>query len=638
MPPLRIVLPLGLGTIGALGLAIYLALYAPMPGGLAGPHAAVSGLGELGKCETCHDHGLRAGCLRCHEEIRAQLEQRHGLHAAFVARGETSCGGCHLEHLGAAFPLVQDASFGTNGRRGFAHAHVVFGLNAAHARLACDDCHAASFRDPVRAAHGAAQELRSSTLLGLDQTCARCHVDVHGSELAGACSSCHSQEKFTPASLFDHARVFPLTGAHASVECAACHRREAGAPLWRFHNTATTRLDACESCHPQHPHGPGGALPITAGKACPDCHDVDTFHLPQFGERAHAALDLPLLGGHAPLKCAACHDRPMDASWRQGDCARCHATPHADSTGRDCLTCHWFVDATWTVSQSRMSMELHERTGFPLASPHASLACAQCHGGQQAFAARYPGRDAHGCGQCHVDPHEPELARHYPSCTSCHAGAHFKESTFDVARHQPVFALDALHGKLACERCHARAAPAQPPRFLGLGKTCNACHDDPHRGQFDQGTQAADCAGCHAAVANFAIPRFDHARTRYPLRGEHARVACDQCHRPWPINGGATRQYRGTPTDCSSCHSDPHRGTLTANGRKTCVTCHEGEFRSWKTLRFDHETQASFARNGAHEKLACSACHLSEKLADGTSLIRYRPLPTHCEGCHVIKK
>jgi len=40
--------------------------------------------------------------------------------------------------------------------------------------------------------------------------------------------------------------------------------------------------------------------------------------------------------------------------------------------------------------------------------------------------------------------------------------------------------------------------------------------------------------------------KFDHARTRFPLTGAHARTSCESCH----VSG----QMAGTPMTCAACH------------------------------------------------------------------------------------
>jgi hypothetical protein len=61
---------------------------------------------------------------------------------------------------------------------------------------------------------------------------------------------------FAPASHFDHDRdaAFKLSGAHARVGCAACHRRErTGAPNGATRVVYRPLSAKCESCHTARP-------------------------------------------------------------------------------------------------------------------------------------------------------------------------------------------------------------------------------------------------------------------------------------------------------------------------------------------------------------------------------------------------
>ena len=76
------------------------------------------------------------------------------------------------------------------------------------------------------------------------------------------------------------------------------------------------------------------------------------------------------------------------------------------------------------------------------------------------------------------------------------------------------------------------------------------------RGQFED----ARCDRCHSPAATFAIERFDHGRTRFPLDGTHAKVACAGCHpgarQP---DGSVVVQYRPLGTKCGDCHDFKER-------------------------------------------------------------------------------
>jgi hypothetical protein len=76
-------------------------------------------------------------------------------------------------------------------------------------------------------------------------------------------------------------------------------------------------------------------------------------------------------------------------------------------------------------------------------------------------------------------------------------------------------------------------------------------------------------------------------------------------------------------------HADPHAGQFETGGVTDCARCHEA--RAFKPAKFDH---AAFPLEGKHERVACGGCHGEVEVAPGVRAVRYRPLPTRCEGCH----
>ncbi|MEW6743409.1 MAG: hypothetical protein AB1486_11685 [Planctomycetota bacterium] len=711
-------LPLLVGTVGTLALALYLALTAPMPGPLSKAHASVTDLTSVRRCGACHLGGtLREGCLECHTTIAAELVSGKGYHAWLDERDRGACGFCHLEHLHEDFPLVTDSSFGSSGRAGFSHPHVAFALDGAHAKLACEACHAASWSDPIPQAKGGSGR-RASTYLGLDERCSRCHRDVHDGEFLTACSSCHTQTTFKGAPLLEHDRFFPLSGAHARLACPKCHlSTRAAAPRTRLrfddtkgrecpscHKSPHTHVNSvtygtrcqrchetdafsrilygaadharlfplrgrherlhcracherlerplagvqagdCASCH-ENPHRPSGSLNFRWQGDCTTCHSEESWKLPGYGEEAHRELGLPLAGAHAGVACTRCHTT-ADPPARARDCVSCHKDPHRQALAVTCAICHDFIDRSWKEGRSRTTAAHHGVTGFPLQGPHAKIDCRHCHPAEAPFTATFPGRPLQACAACHADPHGAELAKSYPSCGACHEGAKFSEHSFGLARHTR-FAVDELHAKAACEECHVRPSDGGPAPLRGLGTTCASCHANPHGSQFDRGGRSPECSLCHTSTPGFRIPDFDHAaRTGYALAGSHAETDCNKCHVPWLVEKKPVRLYRGTSRECADCHIDPHRGTLTGGtltGERltggapterrevTCLDCHL--MTGWKPASFDHDKQSRFPLKGAHERLACSACHAPQRLSDGTLFVRYRPLPRNCEACH----
>jgi hypothetical protein len=197
-------------------------------------------------------------------------------------------------------------------------------------------------------------------------------------------------------------------------------------------------------------------------------------------------------------------------------------------------------------------------------------------------------------------------------CRSCHPDHRGREAdvtgldpdTFDHERTD--YPLRGAHRSLPCASCHA---PDQKHR--DASSDCVGCHreDDPHHGALGQA-----CGDCHRETA-WSEWRFDHGKTDFPLEGKHGDVACGLCH--------PSQRFEETPSACVACHAvdDVHRGAF---GRD-CERCHTAA--DWKkTAAFDHDRQTDFPLAGAHERLACAACH--------TGPLHAQKLPTDCLGCH----
>jgi hypothetical protein len=155
-----------------------------------------------------------------------------------------------------------------------------------------------------------------------------------------------------------------------------------------------------------------------------------------------------------------------------------------------------------------------------------------------------------------------------------------------------------------------------------------------------------DCTACHSTAGwtRIAAGAFDHSRTRYPLAGKHAGLACAKCHRPSvplaPLPHAA----------CTDCHADAHAGRLASRSDKgACETCHSVE--GFAPPRFGPAEHAAtrFRLEGAHRAVACVVCHdpahgrvragkakapVEPKLATGTSPFEFRFTSQTCAACH----
>ena len=96
-----------------------------------------------------------------------------------------------------------------------------------------------------------------------------------------------------------------------------------------------------------------------------------------------------------------------------------------------------------------------------------------------------------------------------------------------------------------------------PPLLFAAPKgSCAACHQNPHGAQFANRSKGAACDNCHDAEVFRPARRFDHDRdAAFSLKGAHANVPCDRCHKPSRgAKGEPLIVYRGVPSACEACH------------------------------------------------------------------------------------
>ena len=410
-----------------------------------------------------------------------------------------------------------------------------------------------------------------------------------------------------------------------------------------FHGHALKTGSACTACHTEH-----------KGRAA----DIVRFDRESFD---HAITGFKLEGHHATAVCAACHvaGKPFRAT--KDTCFDCHQKQdiHSGKLGKDCATCH--NTSGWAKTKFD-----HDKTKFPLKGTHVKTACADCH--------RDPSykNTPMECVACH-DRDDIHKGGRGPKCGECHNTEKWKQSSFD---HEKVghFRLNGAHAKVACDACH-RSGDMK----VKVPDKCAGCHaaDDSHGGRFGD-----DCGACHNEL-KWKEAKYDHdAKAHWPLKGHHAKVACNTCHTvpigkprlPKDCNGchkaddvhhgsmgelcaachvetgwkdkvrfdhdmtrfplvglhatvaceecHANGAYRNTARDCLSCHKadDIHKGNL----GKQCATCHNPN--GWKFWQFDHGKATKFVLSGAHAKLACEDCHI--KPPD-----EVKP-PKDCGSCH----
>ncbi len=608
------------------------------PGPLAKAHQSLSGVLSCTKCHDLGAGGAKFKCLDCHTEIRDRLTQNRGMHAVWVGAKGTSkdCVQCHSDHNGADFPLIRWQP----SREAMDHKQTGFPLTGAHAGLKCEQCHKA--RD-IPAAARAQMQMQAKdlnhTYLGLTSTCSGCHEDEHRGQLGSNCAKCHSTNAWKPASGFNHATAkFQLSGAHAMVACAKCHTPIADAkPYVKYTGIAFT---TCTGCHAD-PHK--GSFKGT----CQSCHGTSSWtRVAQLESFDHAKTAFPLVGKHASVGCSECHTRSdFKTPVAHASCSDCHADYHhgqflARAGAGDCAACH----TQDGFKPSTFGLREHAATSYPLEGRHAAVQCDGCHipkGKDTLFQIANT-----QCSSCHQDIHRGQFARapFENRCEQCHSVAEFRPAHFTLTRHQQTaFPLTGAHLAVPCVQCHQEqpSGSVTPVKFRFEDRSCTACHNDPHSGQFQQqmATKRANgsafgCEACHTTVQWKELRGFDHARTRFPLLGAHRTVACGDCHRRPALETSLQHvDFGAAPRQCSGCHSDPHGGQFAARRDVTeCSSCHN--VNRWQPAAFDHNTRTAFSLQGAHQNVRCAECHMLTRVVAGRNVLFYKPTTTKCADCH----
>ena len=459
---------------------------------------------------------------------------------------------------------------------------------------------------------------------------ARAHHDLEGNL---GCNKCHGKAK-----------------GEMDKKCLACHEEIAQLISTGRGFHAREGKNNCAKCHPDH----GGV-------------DFEMIAWPDKTPKKfdHKRTGWTLAGKHAAVACEKCHvsahldpaiagkvKKKGEVAWAGLDtnCRTCHADFHKGSLGNDCASCH--SDEGWRPAKKFD----HAKTSYPLTGKHAAVACAACHEAARLNLARdekgkvkplYKPLPHDECSVCHADVHKGAFG---PTCSKCHNTAAFNkvdQASFDHDRTR--YPLRGLHTRVACAKCHdEKTAWGKKPAFA----TCGGCHRDVHAGQATLAAKVVDCASCHSVEAfkpsTFTVAQ--HAHTKYPLVGAHARTACRDCHGQTPAGepaqvaaslGSAKVWFHPRNEHCADCHRDPHSGRFSPGGERArkeeCLACHTMDAFRPSTMDAGAHDRARFKLEGAHRAAPCFACH--KELGTQTAAAKVRALPMTiaeqtCRDCH----
>jgi hypothetical protein len=485
----------------------------------------------------------------------------------------------------------------------FDHDKTSYPLRGMHENVQCTQCHV------------------KLVFTNVGQKCSDCHADIHRGQFGANCESCHTVKgwKVSVTAIRDHQNRFPLIGAHAAVDCEACHK---GAATGQFQGLSTQ----CYSCHATDYKGTTSPNHVTAGFSvtCEQCHGTNSWANAKFD---HASFGFPLTNAHAdpPRVCLDCHIN-NNYSLTSTACLTCHlknfqtaANPNhvAGGFSQNCQQCHT------TIAWQPATFD-HNSVGFPLTNAHADppRVCLDCH-----INNNY-NLTSTACVTCHLKNFQTAANPNHvaggfsQTCQQCHTTVAWQPATFN---HNSVgFPLTNAH--------------ADPPRV------CLDCHINNN---YNLTTTA--CASCHLKDYNAATSPVNHVQLGFP-------TACESCHDTVLWTDGKfnhastgfvlTNSHTTPPRVCADCHINNNYRLTSAN--TTCVSCHLNAYNTattpinhiqvgfptncqlchdtivWTDGKFDHSTTA-FPLTGFHTKVACASCHVNNN---------YTTLPTNCYGCH----
>jgi len=480
----------------------------------------------------------------------------------------------------------------------FDHNKTRYPLQGMHQNVACMQCHT----KPVFANVGS--------------KCADCHADIHRRQMGAACETCHTVKGWDVSlqAVQNHQNRFPLMGAHAALDCEACHK---GAAVGQFMGLSIQ----CYSCHARdyqqatNPNHLAGKFPTT----CEQCHGVDNWFNAKFD---HAAVGFPLTGAHATLQCVQCHvNNNYNLTSANTVCVSCHLNDYNTAVSpvnhvqagfpTTCETCHDTL--AWTDGKFD-----HSTTGWALTGAHATVTCTQCH-----VNSNYKLTNT-ACVSCHLKDFQATTNPNHvqqgfaQTCESCHNTAAWQPAQFDHSK--SGFPLTGAHATTPCAQCHVNN------NYTITNTACVSCHQNDYNTAVSPVNHIqlgfpTTCQNCHDTVS-WLNGKFDHSTTGWALTGTHATTPCAQCH----VNNNYS--LTSANTVCVSCHLNDYNTAVSpvnhiqAAFPTTCNTCHDTVV--WTDGKFDHSA-TGWALTGTHLTTPCTQCHVNNN---------YKLTNTACVSCH----
>lgn len=487
-------------------------------------------------------------------------------------------------------------------------------LGASVSDAKCLDCHS-EIQNLMDADRGFHAQPRVAI-----ESCTKCHSEHHGRNF--------DMVRFDEQN-FNHRQTgYPLEGAHAEVDCRACHSPQniSDPNLRKRKGTYLGLQQDCLSCHDDFHQG---NLPTN----CISCHSMEGWTpVTKFN---HETADFKLRGQHLVTDCKECHTTTVQdgreiqqfSNIAFNDCKSCHTDAHQNQLPGRCDQCH--VENGFDIFQGRGNFN-HSVTDFDLNGKHKNIDCFSCHATNnnplQVFQDRNNVAESN-CVACHNDPHENKFGQ---NCAECHSEESFTAVAIIEGFDHSVtdFPLEGLHTTVDCKACHLERF-STPINF----SECKNCHEDYHQGEFGAPEIAPDCKECHTVNKSFEYTSFtieDHNNSDFPLEGAHVATPCFACH----VDEANDRwTFANMGSECIDCHSNIHEGFIAEEfmPNNDCASCHGSD--TWDLVSFDHNS-TDWPLTGKHTEISCRECHFEISTNNEIISQNFATLDTQCASCH----
>ena len=351
---------------------------------------------------------------------------------------------------------------------------------------------------------------------------------------------------------------------------------------------------------------------------CDLCHSSNSWKLDKsIYKFDHNKTTFPLAGQHQTLDCKQCHTSLIFSEAKTA-CIDCHTDMHYQTVGPDCGRCH--TSNSWIVENIT---EIHQRSRFPLAGPHYTAECIQCHPSASLLRFEPRGVECYDCHQTdYVGATNPNHVQggYSKNCIECHSLTSFTWT--GAGFNHSFFPLSEGHAQVSCSQCHING------NYTNLSKECVSCHLQNYNATTNPNHLAANipttCNDCHTLAPGWKPAEFRiHDAQFFPVySGKHVGTwnSCADCH----TNPASYKTFT-----CIDCHA--HNQTDMNNGHEgvggytyASIACYQCHPTGSKDGSFNHNTSI-FPLTGAHITTPCSDCHISG----------FSGTPTECSACHL---